>query len=83
MEIKLLRNQTSNIHTFAVRYEDSKEYLVNIVKQGDIKTVESVSHRGVELNQTNEQENAIKSSILEAVELEILKNKTQSTLTTT
>lgn len=71
MQIKQLRSQTSSINTFAVRYENNKEYIVNIVKQGDIKTVQSVSHNGVELDISDENEDFIKNKILEAVEQEI------------
>jgi len=73
MEIKQLRSQTSSINTFSVRYENDKEYIVNIVKQGDIKTVQSVSYNGVELDTYNENEDFIKNKILEAVEQEISK----------
>ena len=73
MKIEQFRSQTSSINTFAVRYENDKEYIVNIVKQGDIKTVQSVSYNGVELDTYNENEDFIKNKILEAVEQEISK----------
>jgi hypothetical protein len=78
MEIKLLRNQINSILTFAVRDEDKKEYLVTIGKINNIRNIESVTFRGVQLDQSNEQEDYIRNKILQAVEVEI--DKIQSNL---
>jgi len=78
MEIKLLRNQINSILTFAVRDEDKKEYLVTIGKINNTRNIESVTFRGVQLDQSNEQEDYIRNKILQAVEVEI--DKIQSNL---